>query len=281
MRKIYLVIILLFVSFLHLTESVFAQKTVFYDSSQDFYSSKTDFSENYSCNLDELEELSISLFKQKKFTDLEVVYNKCIEIYPNIPYLYNNRANLYKMLKKYDLALIDYEKSISLDKNYKSPYLGKASLFVVTSKEDEAIEILNEIIKKYSNEASAYYYKGLALFFKNDKENALKNFTLAIKYAKDTIRSAYYYRGNLYAFYKEDYKKALADYTKCINIAKKNSINHIHLTSSAEVYENRAIAYYKLGDYNNMIKDFLQAIVLYEKEGDFAKAQEIKELLEN
>ena len=281
MRKIYLVIILLFVSFLHLTESVFAQKTVFYDSSQGFYSSKTDFSENYSCNLDELEELSISLFKQKKFTDLEVVYNKCIEIYPNISYLYNNRANLYKMLKKYDLALIDYEKSISLDKNYKSPYLGKASLFVVTSKEDEAIEILNGIIKRYPNEASAYYYKGLALFFKNDKENALKNFTLAIKYAKDTITSAYYYRGNLYAFYKEDYKKALADYTKCINIAKKNSINHIHLISSAKVYENRAIAYYKLGDYNNMIKDFLQAIVLYEKEGDFAKAQEIKELLEN
>ena len=280
MRKIYLVIILLFVSFLHLTESVFAQKTVFYDSSQDFYSSKTELSENYSCNLDELEELSTSLFMQKKFTDLVIVYDKCIKAYPNNPNLYNNRANIYKMLKRYDLALVDYEKAISLDKNYKSPYLGKASLFVVTSKEDEAIEILNEIVKKYGNEASAYYYKGLALFFKNDKENALKNFTLAIKYAKDTIRSAYYYRGNLYAFYKEDYKKALADYTKCINIAKKNSINHIHLISSAEVYENRAIAYYKLGDYNNMIKDFLQAIVLYEKEGDFAKAQEIKELLE-
>ena len=182
MRKIYLVIILLFVLFLCLTESAFAEKTVFYDSNQDFDSNITNVSVNYSCNLDELEELSISLFKQKKFTDLEVVYNKCIEIYPNIPYLYNNRANLYKMLKKYDLALIDYEKSISLDKNYKSPYLGKASLFVVTSKEDEAIEILDGIIKKYPNEASAYYYKGLALFFKNDKENALKNFTLAIKY---------------------------------------------------------------------------------------------------
>ena len=279
MRKIYLVIILLFVSFLHLTESVFAQKTVFYDSSQDFYSSKTELSENYSCNLDELEELSTSLFMQKKFTDLVIVYDKCIKTYPNNPNLYNNRANIYKMLKRYDLALVDYEKAISLDKNYKSPYLGKASLFVVTSKEDEAIEILDGIIKKYRNEASAYYYKGLALFFKNDKENALKNFTLAIKYAKDTITSAYYYRGNLYAFYKEDYKKALADYTKCINIAKKNSINHIHLISSAEVYENRAIAYYKLGDYNNMIKDFLQAIVLYEQEGDIEKAKEIRELL--
>lgn len=281
MRKAYLVIILLFVSFLHLTGSVFAQKTVLYDSAQDFYSTETDFSKNYSCNLDELEELSNLLFKQKKLADLETLYCKCIENYSDIPYLYNNRANIYKMLKKYDLALVDYEKAISLDKNYKSPYLGMASLFVITSKEDEAIEILDKIIKKQRNEASAYYYKGLALFFKNDKENALKNFTLAIKYAKDTITSAYYYRGNLYAFYKEDYKKALADYTKCINIAKKNSINHIHLISTAEVYENRAIAYYKLGDYNNMIKDFLQAIVLYEKEGDFAKAQEIKELLEN
>ena len=281
MRKIYLVIILLFVLFLCLTESAFAQKTVFYDSSQDFYSSKTELSENYSCNLDELEELSTSLFKQKKFTDLEVVYNKCIEIYPNIPYLYNNRANLYKMLKKYDLALIDYEKSISLDKNYKSPYLGKASLFVVTSKEDEAIEILDGIIKKYRNEASAYYYKGLALLFKNNKELALKNFTLAIKYAKNSIVPAYYYRGNLYAFYKEDYKKALSDYTKYINIVKNNSTNHIYLNSLAEVFHNRAIVYYKLNDRNSMINDFLKAIFLYEKEGDFSTAQELKDLLKD
>ena len=55
MRKVCLIIILLSVLFLHLTENAFAQKTLFYDSSQDFYSSKTDFSENYSCNLDELE----------------------------------------------------------------------------------------------------------------------------------------------------------------------------------------------------------------------------------
>ena len=59
MRKIYLVIILLFVLFLCLTESAFAEKTVFYDSSQDFDSNITNVSVNYSCNLDELEELSI------------------------------------------------------------------------------------------------------------------------------------------------------------------------------------------------------------------------------
>ena len=106
----------------------------------------------------------------------------------------------------------------------------------------------------------------MAYFFKNDKEQALKNFTIAIKYAKDTIVNAYYYRGNLLAFYKEDYKKALSDYTKCINIAISSSDNYIHLTSLAEVFHNRAIVYYKLGDNNSMIKDFHRAIFLYEKE---------------
>ena len=185
------------------------------------------------------------------------------------------------MLNKYDLALIDYEKALLLDKNYKTPYLGKASLFVVTSKEDEAIEILDGIIKKHRNEASAYYYKGLALLFKNDKERALKNFTLAIKYANNTIVPAYYYRGNLYAFYKNDYKKALSDYTKCINIAKSNSTKHIYFDSLAKAFHNRAIVYYKLDDRNSMKNDFYNAIILYEKEGDFSTAQELKELLKN
>ena len=282
MRKVYLIIVLLFALFFGLTENSFAKKTVYYDSAQDFYSTKTYFSRNYSCNLDELEALSTLLFKQQKIADLVAIYGKCIETYPNNANLYNNRANVYKMLNKYDLALIDYEKSISLDKNYISPYLGKASLFVITTKEDEAIEILNGIIKKHHKEASAYYYKGLALFFKNDKEQALKNFTLAIKYAKDSMVPAYYYRGNLYAFYKEDYKKALSDYTKAINLLQsEENTDFINLQSLAEIYHNRAIVYYRLDDINRMMNDFLKAIILYEKDGDFAKAQELKELLKN
>ena len=84
---------------------------------------------------------------------------------------------------------------------------GKLTVLVVAKN----TKIASGIIKKYCNEASAYYYKGLALLFKNDKEQALKNFNLAIKYAKNTIVPAYYYRGNLYAFYKEDYKKEFKD----------------------------------------------------------------------
>ena len=279
MRKTYSVLILLFVLFLCFTESAFA-KTVFYDSSQDFHLTKASFSKNYSCNLDDLEESSSSLFKQKNFMDLILVYDKCVETYPENPYLYNNRANVYKMLNKYDLALMDYEKAISLDKNYTSPYLGKASLYVINSREDEALEILDTIIKKHPKEASAYYYKGLALLFKKNKEQALRNFTLAIKYAKNLIIPAYYYRGNLYAFYKGNYKKALSDYTKAICLLESdNDIDSINLDSIAEVYHNRAIVYYKLNDNNSMIKDFLKAIVLYEKEGDFTKAQDLKELL--
>lgn len=279
MRKIYLLIILLSVLLLHLTQCVFAQKTVFYDSIQDFSTVKTEFSRNYSCNLDDLEELSTSLFKQKKITDLVAVYDMCIKTYPNNSNLYNNRANIYKMLYKYDLALADYEKAILLDENYISPYLGKASLFVITSKEDEAIKILDGVIKKHRNEANAYYYKGLALLFKNDKEQALRNFTLAIKYAKNRIAPAYYYRGNLYAFYKEDYKKALLDYTKCINIVKFGFPTSINLASLAEVFHNRAIVYYKLNDNRSMANDFLVAFTYYEQEGNMEKAKEVREFI--
>lgn len=49
--------------------------------------------------------------------------NILLELYPNIPLLYANRAACYMMLDKYPLALKDAKKCIELDpKVYKVRY---------------------------------------------------------------------------------------------------------------------------------------------------------------
>ena len=278
MRKYFFIIFFLFFFILNLSVVSQAQKIVSYSSGDNYKNSQSDFSENYSCNLDELENVSTELFKQRKITELATVYDKCIAAYTDKAYLYNNRANVYKMLKKYELALTDYEKAIALDENYINPQLGKATTLIITSKLDETLDILNVITKNEPKEPRAYYNKGLVYSFKKDRKKALKNYNLAVKYAKYPLPNAYFERGNLHAFYKENFKKALSDYTKAINSSEfSENIDIINLNSLAEIYHNRALVYYKLKKENMMLNDMVKAMILYEKEGNISLAEEIRD----
>ena len=281
MRKYFILIILFITIFLNFFNISFAQKRVFYYSGDIYESVQTDFSKNYVCNLDELENVATTLMNQKKWGDLVVIYDRCVEKYPEKPFLYNNRAHVYKMLNKYDLALDNYEKAISLDGFYVNPYLGKASLLIFQSKEDEALKILDRVLSFETKEATAYYYKALAFKFKGDKENAFKNYTLSIKYANNTIPIAYFDRGNLFASYKHDYKKAISDYTKCIKIIEsESSKDFVYLDSLAKVYYNRSLVYYKLNNKKNSVKDLKTAYILFKQEGNNAMVEELKKLFE-
>lgn len=50
-------------------------------------------------------------------------YTKSIELEPNAPSAYNNRANVYNLLKKYDDAVKDYSKAIELKPDLSSAFL--------------------------------------------------------------------------------------------------------------------------------------------------------------
>lgn len=273
--------ILLFVIFsLNFSNPCFASKVVSYNIGENYSSEISDFSKNYTCDLYNLEDLFVALIKHRKFTDLIAIYNKCIATYPNKSYLYNNRGNLHKMLKENELALKDYEKAISLDEKYINPYIGKASLLFIESKFDKALDVLDTVLKYEPKNSKAYYYRGLIFEYKNEEENALDNYTLAIKYSKVLFPSVYFYRGDLYYSYKKDYKKALSDYTKCIKIYEDNlNKDLIDFNSIGDVYFNRALTYYKLGDDKKIIKDLYKALEAYEQENNQAGIKRVREIL--
>ena len=114
---------------------------------------------------------------------------KAIEINPNLPTLYNDRANTYRVSStisgRYEKALADYDRAISLN-----------PLFV----------------RAYNNRGSAY-----------DKlqqyENALADYNKAIALDPDYVLP-YRNRGNTYSSLGQ-YDKALADYNKAIAISPK------------------------------------------------------------
>lgn len=283
MKKLKFVLSLLFILVLTLfscSSASMAQKTVIYDIGQDYEKASSDFLNNYTCNLNELESVFTDLIEQKRTGDLIVVYSKCISNYPDEPYLYNNRGHIYKMLNKMDKALLDYERAISLDAHYISPYLGKISILMLQSNYDATLDLIEKLLCYDSKNASAYYYKGLTFFFIGDKQKAFENYDLAIKYSKNLLPSAYFYRGNLYYDYKKNYKKAILDFSKCLSIIKSNkSKTQVYLNSVGDVYFNRALAYYKLGDDKNMIKDLVKALEAYEQESDKASAKNVSDML--
>ena len=67
-------------------------------------------------------------------------YSKSIELEPNFSGTYNNRANVYFTLKRYDEAIADYSKAIELKPDYASAFYNRGLSFYSLKRYDEAIK---------------------------------------------------------------------------------------------------------------------------------------------
>ncbi len=64
-------------------------------------------------------------------------YNQALQIYPELGFLYYNRANLYNKMQNYMLAIDDYDKAISYQSNLAEAYYNKG-LTLLLLKDNEA-----------------------------------------------------------------------------------------------------------------------------------------------
>lgn len=224
---------------------------------------------NYECNLDTLKEDTLKYASHHQYGDAIAVYSACIQKYPDSPYLYNNRANIYKMVKLYKEALMDYDKAIELNPAYLSPYHGKISLSIMQNDLDSAMKSADKVIELSPKCASAYFYKGFIYSYKNNESDALKNYNLAIKYDPAKSASAYFYRGNIFLKQNKP-KNAVADYNKSLKLYEGSLKHNIVLLDymAGEVYYNRGIAYGYLGNLNESLRSFYAAVKYFEAEDD-------------
>lgn len=80
-----------------------------------------------------------------KFEEALKDYNQIISEKPE-SLIYNSRADVYLLLKKYKEASIDVEKAIKLDPKFPLSYVTKAKIQFETGKKNEACENLNKSI---------------------------------------------------------------------------------------------------------------------------------------
>jgi len=99
-----------------------------------------------------------------KNIDYEIVrkdLDKVIELAPDFPYAYYNRANVLSLLKDYHAAIADYTKAIELDPTLAEAYYNRGLTYIYTGKVKEGISDLSKageegifsaynIIKRYT-----------------------------------------------------------------------------------------------------------------------------------
>lgn len=109
-------------------------------------------------------------------------------------------------------------------------------------------EILNsEPVPQDPVMAVIHKHRGMAYFAQNNYTDALEDFRASIKYDSNAFRS-YYYIGIVLSIMNQ-HKEAIEAFTQSLKLNEYQS--HAHF--------RRAVSYYKLGDYDESLKDLTDA----------------------
>jgi tetratricopeptide (TPR) repeat protein/predicted acylesterase/phospholipase RssA len=131
------------------------------------------------------------------------------------------RGSLYVDLNKFDEAFSDFNKAISLDPNYSAAYDGRGLAYLAKNDLDNALADLNKAVNLDSKNASAYITRARVYHDIGDSDSTLKDLNTAIK-VRPTLYESYYYRG-LLLFYKDE-RQARADFHRVLELTSDPEI---------------------------------------------------------
>ena len=138
---------------------------------------------------------------------------------------------------------------------FKQPISGHR-YFNFPSRRDEMLVNFTEAIRINSNDADAYYNRGVVYAQQQKWDLALADFTQAIKLNPDDAE-AYNNRGVVYRN-QQKWDLALADFTQAIRINSNYAL----------AYRNRGLVYRELRDINKAREDLQRAAELYRNQGN-------------
>ncbi|MEZ7893032.1 MAG: tetratricopeptide repeat protein [Candidatus Wallbacteria bacterium] len=162
-----------------------------------------------------------------------------------------------------DMAIQNFNKAIEIDPKYFKAYCELGKIYSDVNY-DKAVQYYDKAIELNPAALQIYYDRGNSYQAKKDYENAINDYSEAIKLKIDSpeMNSTYseVYNNRGYSYYqKEKYDDAINDFTEAIKLNPKY----------AEAYYNRGIAYNmkknknnSAADYENALKDFGSAITL-------------------
>lgn len=193
-----------------------------------------------------------SYFEQQDYQNAVTDADKALRLNPESAIAYHNKGLALKFQGKNEEAIVQYNKAISLDKNSYVVYADKIRAQLAIKKTDEAKATAENLKKEFPNVPDSYIIAFIYHALIGDTQNALKELDNAVN-ADPKDDKALDHRGR----YKEeigDDKGAVADFNKLISMKP----------GKAEYYYNRSSANYDLKNYDAVISDCKNAIVIDE-----------------
>ncbi len=150
---------------------------------------------------------------------------------------------------KWDEAIVELDKAAGLEPAYAALFNERGIAFACSGRNDKAISDFTRAIALKPNYEYAYSNRAYSYAHSGYKGKALADFDEALK-INPYYALGFYNRGVFYSEYLGLNEHAIGDFTRAIEA------NH----RFEDAYIDRGVVYYKMGEYDNAIKDFDRAL---------------------
>lgn len=201
-----------------------------------------------------------NLYNIKDKDAVAKAFTELINSDPNNPKFYELRANFYKKINDITNAVKDYNSAMKLDRDNSAYYEKRIQACkqgddYTRNKNDTApvktIEDYTREIKLQPNNKALYKSRGELHAKNGDYDKAIADYTKALEIDPHNV-ACHTSRAEAYVK-KEDYAHAIEDYTWLGENDLRNFMNYRYFRERAKIYE-------RLGEYDNALDDYDNAI---------------------
>lgn len=159
--------------------------------------------------------------------------------------VYSYKAQCEEKLNKSEEALSDYSYALNINPIYVKALNNRGVLYNKLGKYNNALDDLNKVINLDSSFYMAYNNRGLVYENLSQYQQALDDYNHALRFTSNPDYEIYFNRGVAYV-YLGDLQNGLKDFNKAIDLNPKLGI----------LYDNRAMVYYSLKNYDSACMDW-------------------------
>ena len=200
-----------------------------------------------------------------------------IQLSPNEPEYYYQRADAYRASGQADLALTDYDHVLMLKQDFLPAYIPRAEIKLAKRDSPGAIADL-EAVDRLSPKQADLRFMLAELYQRMDRlPAAIEQFSLWIQYHPDDSRMLAATAGRCLssALQNQDLPTALSDCNTVMHRADKNNENYSFL------FVSRGLVRLRQGDYDKAIADFNDALRIMPKNARALYARAVAESRKN
>jgi Flp pilus assembly protein TadD len=206
------------------------------------------------------------IFQAKRQTEVwsntETLWSNAIKRYPHLELPRRSRGKYYSKksleakseteMKMYeDKALVDFKEAIKAGSKSADVFQGTGVIYGSKGDLKNAVLLLNVAISIDPKKGSAYYNRAIMFDKLNQKEEAIRDYNMALIYDPERALEILNNRSNLF-LETGRFREAIIDFDYLISI-KSNNFYY---------YSNRAFARLKLNDIKGAVSDYQKALQL-------------------